>query len=329
MFLMKTLILQRNQVAALLDLDTCIAAVESAFKLLGEGKAGAPGVLGVHSHGGGFHIKAGILPLNRNYFAAKINGNFFNNAKLGLPRIQGVIALCDADNGTPLAIMDSIEITILRTGAASAVAVKYLARPDARTVAICGCGIQGRVQLRAIGRVRKIDTAFAWDAEPAIAEQYAADMSKELGILVSPIRDLGEARAADIWITCTPSTNPFLSSDHVAPGSFIAAVGADSEEKHELDPSLVSSSKLVTDVTAQCAAIGELHHALSMGKMALGNVYAELAEVVAASKPGRASDQEMAIFDSTGMALQDVAAAAAVYQQAIQQKIGHEIDFFE
>src|SRR3954468_5612332 len=125
---MKTLILQRHQVAELLDLDTCITAVESAFRMLGEGKAGPPGVLGVHAKDGGFHIKAGILPLDRNYFAAKINGNFFNNAALGLPRIQGMVVLCDADNGSPLAIMDSIEITILRTGAASAVAAKYLAR---------------------------------------------------------------------------------------------------------------------------------------------------------------------------------------------------------
>src|SRR5438270_5785206 len=148
---MKTLILQRHQVAQLLDLDTCIEAVESAFRLLGEKKAGAPGVLGIHSTGGGFHIKAGILPLDRNYFAAKINGNFFHNAtRFNLPRIQGVIVLCDADNGSPLAIMDSIEITILRTGAASAVAAKYLARKDATSVAVCGCGVQGRVQLRSI-----------------------------------------------------------------------------------------------------------------------------------------------------------------------------------
>jgi len=325
---MKTLILQRHHVAALLDLDTCISAVESAFRMLGEGRAGAPGVLGVHAKDGGFHIKAGILPLDRNYFAAKINGNFFNNAKLGLPRIQGVLVLCDADNGSPLAIMDSIEITIQRTGAASAVAAKYLAREDARSVAVCGCGIQGRVQLRAISRVRRIEHVFAWDTDSSARERYAAEISKELGIPVAPVKDLDTARAADIWITCTPSTKPFVTEKHVSPGAFIAAAGADSEEKQELSADLVAHSKLVTDVTAQCATIGELHHALAAGKMTAAKVHAELAEVVAGVKTGRESTSEITVFDSTGMALQDVAAAAAVYRLAVEKRIGLEIDIF-
>ncbi|HKP35692.1 MAG TPA: hypothetical protein VJT71_02450 [Pyrinomonadaceae bacterium] len=140
-----TLLLTRRDVAALFGIQDCITAVEKVFRLHGEGKTQPPGILGVHAANGGFHIKAGLLELNRPYFAAKLNANFPQNAKqFGLPLIQGVIALCDAESGYPLALMDSIEITILRTGAATAVAAKYLARPDSKSILICGCGNQGR-----------------------------------------------------------------------------------------------------------------------------------------------------------------------------------------
>ena len=148
------LLLTSREIGSLLSLDECIGAVEEAFRLYGEGKASPPEVLSLHAGEGGFHIKAGSLQLHRAYFAAKVNGNFPNNGiRFGLPTIQGVIVLCDSGNGTPLAIMDSREITSLRTGAATAVAAKYLARRDSRVVTICGCGNQGRVQLKAISRV--------------------------------------------------------------------------------------------------------------------------------------------------------------------------------
>jgi alanine dehydrogenase len=136
-----TLLLSRHDVAALLTLDECIVAVEQAFKAHAEGRSLRPGVLGVHARGGGFHIKAAGLELSRPYFAAKVNGNFFqNNQRFGLPNIQGLIVLCDAENGSPLAVMDSSEITILRTGAATGVATKYLARIDASVATISGHG---------------------------------------------------------------------------------------------------------------------------------------------------------------------------------------------
>src|SRR5258705_5155752 len=157
-----TLLLTRSDVADLLDLDSCISAVEAAFRLHGEGGA-TTGVLGIHVPGGGFHIKAGTLRLSRPYFAAKTNANFPNNPAQGLPTIQGVIILADAEVGTPLALLDSMEITTLRTGAATAVAAKYLARPDARSVALIGCGNQGWVQLRLLSRVRALARARGTD----------------------------------------------------------------------------------------------------------------------------------------------------------------------
>src|SRR5215510_7703255 len=158
-----TLLLGRRYVAALLSLDECIAAVEQAFKSHAEGNSLPPGVLGIHARDGGFHIKAAGLELSQPYFAAKVNGNFFQNKqRFGLPNIQGVIVLCDAENGYPLAVMDSIEITIIRTGAATGVAAKYLARSDASVATIVGCGNQGRISLRALTTVRKLETAYAF-----------------------------------------------------------------------------------------------------------------------------------------------------------------------
>ncbi len=316
----ETLLLTRANVAALLDLDACIAAVGQAFALYAQGKALPAGVLGICARDGGFHIKAAGLELGRTYFAAKINGNFFfNRERFGLPNIQGLVVLCNGENGYPLAVMDSIEITIQRTGAATAVAAKYLARANAKTATICGCGNQGRVQLRALTRVRRIQRVFAFDADENRARQYAVEMAKELGIEVQAERDLRDAvRQSDVCVTCTPSRKAFLGRDDVPPGMFVAAVGADNEEKQELEPSLLAGNKLVVDILEQCATIGELHHALDAGVMRRAGVHAELAEVVAGRKPGRASEDEITIFDSTGTALQDVAAAAVVYERAIR-----------
>ena len=319
-----TLLLSRREVATLLNIEECMDVVEEAFKLYAEGKTTTPGVLGIHAQDGGFHIKAGLLELGRTYFAAKTNANFPQNAKrFGLPLIQGVIVLCDAENGYPLALMDSMEITIIRTGAATGVAAKYLARSDARIVTICGCGNQGRISLRALAKVRQLSRAYAWDIDQSQALRFADELSRELNIEVRPVDDLAAAVGeSDICITCTPSKEYFLKREYVSRGTFIAAVGADSEDKQELDPALIGSNKVVVDLLEQCATIGELHHALNHGLLTKQDVHAELGEVITGKKAGRISEDEVIIFDSTGTALQDVAAAAIVYERAVSAKIG-------
>src|SRR5262249_41645956 len=149
-----TILLTRNDVASLLSLEDCIAAVENAFQQHGLSRVSAPRALGMPSTDGGFHIKAAMMDLSLPYFAVKLNGNFFRNAdRFAMPSTQGLIILADARNGYPLGVMDSIEITILRTGAATAVAAKYLARPESKVATICGCGTQGRIQLRALTKI--------------------------------------------------------------------------------------------------------------------------------------------------------------------------------
>lgn len=320
-----TLLLTRSDIAALLGLEECIAAVEQAFMLHAQGKTTPPGILGIHTTGGGFHIKAGLLELGKTtYFAAKTNANFPQNMKrFGLPLIQGVIVLCDAENGYPLALMDSMEITIIRTGAATGVAAKYLARPDSNVATICGCGNQGRISLRALVEIRPLTHAYAFDIDEEQARRFARELSQELGIEIRDVNDLAKAVAeSDICVTCTPSKEPFLKREYVSPGTFIAAVGADSEEKQELDPGLMKSSRIVVDLLEQCATIGELHHALESGLVTRSDVHAELGEVIAGRKAGRTSPDEVIIFDSTGTAFEDVAAAAIVYEKAISSGRG-------
>ena len=323
-----TLILTRRDVATLLSIEECTDAVEHVFRLYGENKTQTPGVLGVHARDGGFHIKAGVLQLNRPYFAAKINANFPQNPqRLGLPTIQGVIVLADAENGYPLAVMDSTEITAQRTAAATAVAAKHLARAESKTLTICGCGIQGRASLRALMGLFPLEQVFAYDIDPIRSEKFANDLSGELAIAIKAIDRLKDAtHKSDICVTCTPSRQFYLRRDHVPRGTFVAAVGADNEDKQELEPTLLGESKVVVDLVEQCATIGELHHALDQKLMTKDQVHAELGEVVAGAKPGRTSNDEVIVFDSTGMALQDVVTSALVYEKAKQHGAGTTIE---
>ena len=320
-----TLILKRSEVASLLNLEECIAAVEEAFRMNDEGESLAPGVLETLTVDGGFHIKAGGLTLRgRTLYAAKVNANFPHNmSNWGLPTIQGIIALFNSETGYPLALLDSIEITVLRTGAATAVAAKYLARSDSSVATICGCGVQGRVQLKSLAQVLRLERVYAYDQDEAQSGRFADEMSEELKMEVISITDLPKAiQESDVCVTCTTSREPFLIREHVRPGTLVAAVGADNPLKHEIDAALLAANTVVVDVLDQCAAIGDLHHAIAAGLMRKSDVHAELGAIVTGRALGRTSAEEIIIFDSTGTALQDVAAASVVYQKALDSGLG-------
>ena len=318
-----TLILTRSDVARLLSLAECIEAVEAVFRAEAEGSVPAPGILGFHVAQGGFHIKAAGYG---SYFATKINANFPGNpARFGLPTIQGIVALYDVTRGAPLALMDSSEITALRTAAASAVAARHLARNDANRAAIVGCGVQGQFQLEAIHLVRPLRRASAVDEDEPRRDRFASEMSARLGVPVEGT-DLATAlRAADLVVTCTTSRQPFVSAPMVRPGTFLAAVGADHPEKQEIAADLMASSTVVVDHLQQCLTIGDLHHAVGAGAMTADGVHGTLGQVIAGLRPGRRSQDEVIIFDSTGTALQDVAAAALVYERALRDGVGRSV----
>lgn len=184
-------------------------------------------------------------------------------------------------------------------------------------ITICGCGVQGRAQLRALTRVLSIEAVFCFDEEKNRALHFAKELTPELDFPVTAAHNLRSAAlASDVVVTCTPSKKPLLFDGFLRPGAFLSAIGADSEEKQELDPALMAAATIVTDVTEQCAAFGDLHHALQSGLVKRADVCAELGEIVAGRKPGRRSEEEIIVFDSTGTAMQDVAAAAVVYEKA-------------
>jgi alanine dehydrogenase len=318
-----TRILTHDDVRRLLTIDDCIEAVETVFRRFGEGSIAPPSSLGIHVDGGGFHVKAAVVDRT---FAAKINANFPNNPRFhSLPTIQGVIIVSDADRGTPLAIMDSVEITTLRTAAATAVAAKYLARRDAAVVTICGCGVQGRAQLAALARVRKLRHAFACDVDAASAGRFATEMKARLGIEVELAELSAAIAASDIVVTCTSTKTPFLSRQHLHTGLFVAAVGADNPEKSEIHPDAMTAVRVVVDVLEQAATMGDLHHAIDAGLMRREDVHADLGQILAGKRAARKSDDEIFLFDSTGTALQDVAAAEVVYRRAVESDVGLEV----
>jgi ornithine cyclodeaminase/alanine dehydrogenase len=323
-----TLFLRRSEVATLADFPAYVDAVEGAFRSHAEGRSLPPQLMHVDSIDGEFHIKAGGLHDPDSRFAIKINGSFFQNrTRHNMPNIQGVIVISDASHGYPLCVMDSMEVTIQRTGAATAVAARRFARPDSETATICGVGNQGRIQLKALTQALPIRRAFAWDVSLERSTTFASAMSAELGIPVSPFATLSEATAqSDVIVTCTPAKSAFLMADAIRSGTFIAAVGCDSPDKQELDPNLLANSTVVADLIDQVVHVGDTHHAIKAGLMTRNQIHAELGEVLTQRKPARSSASQTIIFDSTGTALQDVAAAAMIYKAAQRQGLGTVID---
>lgn len=325
-----TKVLTASDVRRVLPMEACIAAVEEAFGLLGSGGAQRPSVASLRAATGGYHIKSAIMALGgAEYFVSKTNANYPGNAsRYGLPTIQGTIVVHDAANGAPLAVMDSIEITAMRTAAATAVAAKYLARAEAGSLAIIGCGLQGLHHLRALALVRQIRSVALHDLNDARARSLASVAEAEMGVPVHIAASVAEAaRQSDLIVTCTPSTEFLLRPGDVASGAFVAGVGVDAEHKRELDLELLRNSRVVTDVTDQCAAFGDLHHAINASAMRAEDVHAELGSVVAGRAPARTSPDETFVFDSTGMALQDAATAIVVLQRARADGLGFDVQF--
>lgn len=313
----RVVILSRSNIAGLMAPADYLEAVKTGFRALFEGAARTPAPWHVKGEGGGFHAKGASLKLDRLYVALKLNGNFPGNpAGRGLPTIQGAILLCDGETGSPLAIMDSIEVTLRRTAAATALAARHLARPQSATVLVCGCGGQASAQLDALRVLLPLKRVLAWDRERSRAESISDDV----------VEDVHEAaRQADVIITCTTATEPFLTADMVRPGTFLAAVGADAPHKSEIHPDLMARALVVADSVNQCAEIGDLHHAIEAGVMTAADVHAELAELVAGIRPGRTDDDQITLFDSTGMGVQDVVSAVYIYRRALTSGAGQTV----
>jgi ornithine cyclodeaminase/alanine dehydrogenase-like protein (mu-crystallin family) len=321
-------LLTRADIARLMDFEAYVESVSVGFQAHREGRTLTPGVLHVPASEGGFHVKAaGLVARGRSFVAVKINGNYpSNRVRHGLPTIQGAILLADADNGTPLALLDSAEITVQRTGAATALAARFGARANARSAAICGCGLQGHAQLQALAYGRALQRVRVWDIERSAAEALATQVSARYGFDVLVADSPGEAvRGADLIATCTPSRSAYIGVEDVDAGAFVAAVGADSQGKQELAPALLARARVIADLADQALCMGDCQHAMAAGLMGRADIVAELGELLAGEARARTNDEEIVIFDSTGTALQDVAAAIEVYARACVAGAGLEV----
>jgi len=307
------LIITRSDIQRLMSAGDYLDAVELAFQAAAMGKASSPMPMHLPTTHGAFHGKGASISLGRDYVAVKVNGNFPGNPERhGLPTIQGAVLFFDGSDGRLLAILDSIEVSIQRTAAASALAAKQLARENATNLLVCGCGEQGRAHVAMLKEVLPIRRVFLWDRDAGRSGQLASDVGGET------VDDLAlAARSADVIVSCTTSTEPFLLADMVGPGTFVAAVGTDNPSKSEIAPEFMAAAAVVTDVTAQCAEMGDLRHAIAAGVMTKADVRVELAQLISGEKPGRLSPDEIVIFDSTGTGLQDVAAVAAIYDRCV------------
>lgn len=325
-------VLSRPDVERVLDLPSCIDAVEGALRAAADDAHARSGVLGLHARDGGLHAKAAFMEESggegaASWIVAKLNSNFpLNPVRHRLPTIQGVLALFDGRCGRLVALMDSSALTVLRTAAASGVAARHFARPNASSVTIIGCGVQAYAQVRAMASVRPIRRVVTIDAVPAAADRLATRIRADLGIdAAARIGPRGAPHETDIIITCTSAKTPILGLREVLPGTFIAAVGADNEDKSEIEPELMRSAVVVVDSLAQASTIGDLHHAIAAGIMPK-DVRGELGTLIAASSGIAYDSHRVVIFDSTGVAVEDVAAAVLAFRRAQDAGIGSLID---
>ncbi|HJY42618.1 MAG TPA: ornithine cyclodeaminase family protein, partial [Steroidobacteraceae bacterium] len=305
------LLLSRGAIARLATTRDYLDAMQAAFADLANGRFEMPQVGHVPGVGGMFHIKSAQRGGSPPLAAIKVNGNFPENVvRRQLPTIQGFVALLDAECGCVLALMDSIEITARRTAAATALAAKYLAKPGSRALAMIGCGVQAAYHVEALLDVVPIESVVFCDPRDTAAEAFAGRM-QELSLQTRRAGDPRTAvRSADIVVTVTTSTRPLLGLADIGPGTFVAGVGADNPSKHELAPDLLRASRVIVDSLAQASTMGDLHHAIEGGAMQAADVHGELAQLAAGQVSGRTHGDEQWVFDSTGLSIQDLAAAA-------------------
>lgn len=252
-----------------------------------------------------------------------------NPSKHNLPTILATIMIVDAKTGAITAIMEGAFITALRTGAASGVATKYLARKDSRLVAVVGAGVQAEKQLMAISEVRNIQSAKVYDLVRSRRVGYAQRMSKELGIEVVPASTAQSAvKDADIIVTATTSQQPVVKAEWIQEGTHINSIGAPSSDARELDDDTIRRARIVVDSKeAALKETGDLVIPISRGIISAADIYAELGEIVTGRKTGRTRSDQITVFKSVGLAVEDVAVAQRAYDKASKIGLGTNLVF--
>lgn len=311
----KALLIGEREIKELLSMSEVSVAVENAFRLKAHGKTIMPSkiYLNLPEYHGDFRAMPAYID---EIAGVKWVSGYPDNRKYNLPSVLATIILCDPKTSCLLAIMGGTYITSMRTGAAGGIAVKYLARTDSSTVGMVGAGKQAETQLLAINQVMpKIEEVKVFDQYNEASKRYAEEMGTKLGIKIRPVETVEAAAEADIVVTTTPSRKPIVKKQHIRPGTHINAIGADAKGKQEIESDLLASAKVVVDDIEQASHSGEVNVPLSEGRIRIEEICGTLGEIVTNMKKGRENDKEITIFDSTGLAIQDIICAKLVYEK--------------
>lgn len=321
--------LNKNEVESLLDMKGTLKVVEEAFRQHGLKKVQMPPKLYLFfkKHNGDLRTMPAYLE-EQDIAGVKIVNVHPDNPKKGFPTVMALVILNSTETGAPVAIIDGTYLTDMRTGAAGGVAVKYLARRNSKTIGFVGTGNQAKTQLLAINEVIDIEEVKATSTSEKGTLAFKDEMEKTLGCDVTPKKSIREVCDCDILVTTTPSREPIVMNEWIAEGTHINAIGADAPGKEELDPDILKRAKIVVDDIPQASHSGEVNVPLSKKLITEKDICCEIGEVVAGRKKGRTKDSDITVFDSTGLAIQDVATADMVYREALKANMGIKLQQF-
>jgi len=322
--------LTQEEVSTLLDMRDTLKAVEDAFREKGLGHVQMPPKVYLYyeKHNGDLRVMPSYMEKGERSGVKVVNVHPDNPAK-GLPTVMAVITLVDPATGVPMAVMDGTLITAFRTGAGSGVATKYLARRDSRILGLVGAGGQAASQLEAIAEVAPITDVKVWGRYKE-AQRFIEGVEDRFQFSFSAVDSIEACvRGSDIVTTITPSREPLVKDEWVDEGTHINAIGADAPGKQELDPKILKRARIVIDDWEQACHSGEVNVPLSQGLIKKEDIYGELGEIVCGAKKGRESAEEITVFDSTGLSIQDVATAWIVYERAKEKGIGTWLTLFK
>ncbi|ACS89699.1 MAG TPA: ornithine cyclodeaminase family protein [Thermococcaceae archaeon] len=323
------LLLTRNDLKKVLSMRETIDAVEKAFLEFYHKKAEVPlrTIIEIEKHNGFLLYMPSYLKESE-ALAIKVVSLYAQNPKKDLPSVLATILINDPETGKPLALMEGTYITAMRTGAASGVATKYLARKDAKIVGIIGAGVQARTQLWAISEVRDIEKALVYDVNKERAKVFAEEMAKKIGIEINISLTAQEiAENADVLVVATTAKEPVIKGEWIKEGTHINSIGWMGKDARELDSETVRKSKLVVDSKEGVLnESGDILIPIKEGVIDETHIYAELSEIVAGIKRGRENDNEITLFKSVGLAIEDAITAKLAYETALELGIGTKVE---
>lgn len=322
---MNVRILSRADVARLADIDCAFDAARTAYLAYGEGSVEQPDIVSIQipRSNGEMDIKSGCDNANRHIGVKLVTGFWDNPRRFNAPATGGLMLLLDSENGFPLAIMDAGGLTHLRTAAAGAYAATLLARPDSRVIALMGAGELAKRQLLATARRFSFERAYIFDADFNRSSALAEEMKRTLRFDIEACPTAADAaRDADIIVTATNARAPILMAGDVKAGAHINAFGCDMPEKQELDTALFRGALAVVDCMKECVRRGETAHPIHEGVITENDIYCELSDIACGRRPGRSSAEQLTVFDSVGMSVQDIALASNIYSRAEAENVG-------